>query len=116
MLLKIYTCQNSIKLIDGIEDAEIHLGEYRVENYSQLYDAIGNGPGMFRGTSHTPETVESYDWDINTPITDAALTPLNGNLVKYVDYQKAGTWRRVAIQQYAYLCNDDGKTIAKIGC
>jgi hypothetical protein len=93
---------------------EAHQGEYRVENYAELYDAISHGPGVLRATRQTPE-VESFDWDMNAPMTEARTTSLSGTIIKFVDYLKNGVWKRVAIQQYAYLCNDDGKTIAKIG-
>lgn len=115
MLLKIYTCQNTIKVIDKIDDVEIHQGEYKIDNFEQLYDAEAYGPGLIRGTSRFPETIESYDWDTTDPKMTPACETTICNLVKYVDYLRNGEWRRVAIQQYAYLCNDEGKTVAKIG-
>lgn len=114
MLLKIFTCQNSIKIIDKIDDAEIHQGEYKVDNYAQLYDSIQYGPGVNRITGTNPPT-ESFDYDMNLPYMEASDLKTSSNVVKYVDYLKNNEWRRVAIQQYAYLCNDDGKTIAKVG-
>lgn len=116
MLLKIYTCQNSVKIIPDITDIEVHQWEYRFESYSQLYDAISFGPGMIRATNCTP-SVECFDYDVNesnTPSTtpNAALA---GKVVRFIDYERNNIWRRVAIQNYAYLCNDVGKTIEKIG-
>ena len=116
MLLKIYTSQNTIKVIDRIQNVEIHEGEWRPDNYSQLYDAVNFGPGVLRANAVTP-AVESFDWEPwgknETP--SPAQDVLIGNLVKFVDYERDNEWGRVAIQQYAYLCNDEGRTIQKIG-
>lgn len=119
MLLKIYTNQNSIKLIPEIEDAEIHNGEWRFESRKQLQDCITYGPGVFNATGTTPPEMECYDKSCFTsPGGDCAQDDdlfLKQSVVKLVDYKRAGQWHRVAVVQYAYLCNDDGKTIAKIG-
>ncbi len=116
MLIKIYTNQNSVKIIDGITNAEIHQGEYRFETYAQLYDAISNGPGVLRANGRTPE-VQSFDSCLSGNVTPAETpdSQLAAKAVKFVDYEKAGEWKRVAVQQYAYLCNDEGRTIQKIG-
>lgn len=124
MLLKIFTSQNTIKIIEGIQDVEIYGGCFPVNTWQEMYD-LDIPP--IRGT-YEPPTIENFDWkphratepmqpgtDYIQPIMDkespAKAYPVN---LKIVDYQKNGEWKRVAIHQYAYLCNDDGKTISKI--
>ena len=117
MLLKIYTSQNSIKIISDIEDAEIRGGEWRFEDRKQLQDCITYGPGVFTETGLTPQETVCYDATCFS-MPDGGYAQgqdiLATSVAKLVDYKKAGQWHRVAILQYAYLCNDDGKTIAKI--
>jgi len=124
MLLKIYTSLNTIKVIDKIDDVEIHAESRPVTTWVEMYN-LTEPP--IRHSSQTPQ-VENYDWKqtLCTELTYVADLPINiapddspvkGYAVdiKLVDYLRNGEWKRVAIQQYAYLCNDDGKTIAKVG-
>lgn len=117
MLLKIFTNQNSIKIIDKIEDVEIHGSHWRFSNRQQLQDCITYGPGEFNATGMTPMEVQCYDKTcFVTPEGNTGSTNdiLETSATKLVDYLRSGEWHRVAIIQYAYLCNDDGKTISKI--
>jgi len=125
MLLKIYTSSNTVKIIDKLDDVEVHTGSRSVKTWAEMYD-LTTPP--IRGTFDTPK-VDNYDWVqgcrnervasandfIHPALQDvesaAAAYPVQ---IKLVDYLRAGEWKRVAIQQYAYLCNDDGKTIQKI--
>ena len=117
MLLKIFTNQNSIKIIDKIEDAEIHGSHWRFENRNQLKDCVSYGPGAFNSTGMIPIQIDCYDkTSFATPHgeTGAGEDILTTSQVKLVDYLRNSQWHRVAIVQYAYLCNDDGKSISKI--
>ena len=117
MLLKIFTNQNSIKIIDKIEDAEIRGGQWRFDDRNQLKDCITYGPGVFTETGYTPNETICYDatcYATPTGENGQSEDVISSSVVKLVDYKKAGQWHRVAICQYAYLCNDDGKTISKI--
>ena len=121
MLLKIYTSLGTIKIIEKIEDVEIHVGEKEVLTWSDMY-RLTTPP--IRYARFFATVVENYDWEPKEPgCADSGDVPIGtgpeGQIktpVKLVDYQRAGDWHRVAILQHAYLCNDEGKTISKIGC
>lgn len=110
MLLKIITNRNTTKVITGIEDAEIHNHAYAHIGTDSLVKGTENYP-LPHGQNNFITEPEWYD--------DFPQAQGGPNVSEYVghvvDYLKGGFWHRVVINQIAYLCNDEGKTIAKIG-
>lgn len=114
MLLKIITNRNTIKIIDGIEDCEILGPSMGLSGPTQ----VTCHEGMLKAGHHprhncaSIEAIETYDSfggsSAGGTESSESYTP------KFVDYKKNGKLHRLAVADYAYLCNDDGKTIAKI--
>lgn len=125
MLLKIIT-NTSTKIITDIKDVEVLTGEFTALTWADVYDFSRIGAPPIRHNSES--VVENYDWKphcaeepissinsfINPSICDSPAEAYP-SCVKYIDILKDGAWKRIAILNYAYLCNDEGKTIQKIG-
>lgn len=134
MLIKVYTNRNTVKIITDVQDAEIYEGH-------PIY--MGQDPNSSKAkpildltdVMLVARSVGSHFYDSGQVVTNECLQcfddlPHSAERVelddgqvafmeynpKFVDYMKEGSWTRLAICGYAYLCNDDGKTIAKIGC
>lgn len=111
MLLKIMTTYNSEVVIDAITNAEIHRARFFFHSDSELHDTLTKGPGVIRACGLSPSEIVTFD----EPIDGRKTGQSEGVGFSFVDYERAGRWHRVAIECFAYLCNDDGKTISKIG-
>ena len=133
MLLKLYTDKNSLVVIEGIDDIEIHNGTYLVEDVKHIKDGGYVREEIVKGMEPWQEV--GPDWDKGGPKPPAkyhgtgkspqlagamqfgdALFKDGDIPIKFIDYEKAGQWHRLAIDFFgvAYLCNDQGKTIERI--
>lgn len=90
MLIKLYTSglATDLHIIEGVSSPVVHHGQF---NYSN------NGPRLEYPNILCEE---------NTPQDDAQ--------VKYISYSKDGRWQRLAVLNYAYICNDEGRTVEKV--
>lgn len=111
MLIKIMTNRNSEHIIEGIEAVDIHRGTFCFSSDSEMNDTISKGPGVFQATGNTPFEIERVDTKIDS---EERLAGQPSYLFKFVDYKKNGAWHRLAVECFAYVCNDEGKTISKV--
>ena len=122
MLLKIVTNCHKTKIITGIQDAEVWDKIFSNDPMFTLSDIMEYASNLGKLDKNLPPrfpdgTPVSYGvatYDEFPPCTigeDSALI----YEVRVVDYLKDGQWHRVAIADHAYLCNDEGRTIQKIG-
>ncbi len=122
MLLKIITLHGTTKIISDIEEPEVHTNHSAV-TWADLY-AAKNTPPHRRdyGSIDSIVQTETFDWKPKTGAVAGADNPIYGDtanppeaVVHYVDFLCNGQHRRVGILNFAYLCNDEGRTIQKIG-
>lgn len=113
MLLKIITNNGTTKVISDVEDAEIFHQHVLHSGSDSLLNEVYKLPAT---NNAVPMSLEYYD----------SLPQASGGMIGYdeggapysaqiVEYKKDNIWRKLAVHEHAYLCNDDGKTIAKIG-
>lgn len=110
MLIKIMTSRNSQRIIENVTNVEIHESQFAFVSDRELHDTISKGPGVIRATGMTPYDVQSFD----EPIDGRLCGGPDGVQMRFVDYEKDGQWNRLAVECFAYVCNDEGKTIAKV--
>lgn len=113
MLLKVITWNAVTRVITGIEDVQIHPG-IAYSTYESLWDHARKAPSPSLIDIVMPETT-SFDEIGQQSSSDNQIGLVNGG-AGLVDYFKGGYWHRLIVSNHAYLCNDDGKTIAKINC
>lgn len=104
MLIKLYTCDfpGRIFIYDNVKDVIIH---------TNLYSGADAGPGASVVATCNPHDPTTWIED-GAPIAQAAT--VEGYNFKYVDFTRDGVRCRLKVGNYAYLCNDEGKTIEKI--
>ena len=125
MLLKIITNNHKTKIITNIQDAEVWDKVVPKEPITTLTKAINYAsslgqlderlPARFPDGSPVSHGIITYD---DFPEDYILESDVAGHLVydvRVLDYLKDGQWHRVAIADHAYLCNDEGRTIQKIG-
>jgi len=90
MLIKLYTSglAKDLHIIENVSSPVVHEGQYFYSN---------NGPRLEYPNILCEE---------NEPPEDAQ--------VKYISYSKDGRWQRLAVLNYAYICNDEGRTVEKV--
>jgi len=108
MLLKIITNRGVTKIITGIQEAEVHDATIFHHGADDL--VIKSGRLQF---SPIQEECAPMSWVDNLDLSGAGGEAPYA--AKIIDYKKSEQWHRLAIHEYAYLCNDEGRTIQKIG-
>jgi len=107
MLLKIITNRGVTKIITGIQDAEVH--DATIFHYGSEDLITKSGCLHF---SPIQEECAPMSWADN--LTQNGTGDNAPYAAKIIDYKKSDQWHRLAIHEYAYLCNDEGRTIQKI--
>ncbi len=110
MLIKVMTNRNTQRIIQNVTDVEIHESGFQFVSDRELHDTLTKGPGVFRTTGLSPSAVHTFDESIDNRSTGGP----EGVRVRFVDYEKDGQWHRLAVECFAYICNDEGRTIAKV--
>lgn len=115
MLLKIITNNGTTKIIEGVQDAEIYHQHVLHHGSDSLLEAVYKLPVT---QNSVPMGLEYFD---SLPQACVLQGSLSGNhevspySAQIIEYKKDGVWRKLAIHDHGYLCNDDGKTVAKLG-
>lgn len=110
MLLKVITWRGVTRVITNIEDAYIH-HNISYETFEQLW---AQARDKFQPTEGLPVAATCLD-----EVGQQSAGMKNNDLTcsaGLIDYLKGPYWYREIIANHAYLCNDDGRTIAKINC
>lgn len=90
MLIKLYTENNSLVIIDNVTDVSVPsspaYGEYALESYFKVYN---------------------FETPLDNPADEAKRTR------KVIEFAKDAPCV-LMVYNVAYICNDDGKTIEKV--
>lgn len=91
MIIKNYTLGmgGSVSIIEGVEDVTVHLNTFKGKNTGQV-------------TPHTPNS-----WIYQDDVAD-------DQDVRFIDFKKDGIYHRLYVTNFAYVCNDEGKTIETV--
>ncbi len=108
MLLKIITNNGTTRLIADIQDAEIHHRNVLHYGSESLLEQVYK---LASTANPVPMGLEYYDSLPQNMETIGGIAPYSAQII---EYKKDNIWRKLAIHEHGYLCNDDGKTIAKI--
>lgn len=99
MIIKNYTYDTQVDgsqtfILDGVQDVVVH---------HNMYTAASNGP-RFEGPNMPTTWIEQ-----GSPMDPEDLS-------YFVDYtDKQGVRCRLRVKSYAYICNDKGETVDKVG-
>lgn len=121
MLIKIMTNLNTTKIITDVTEAEVVNAAVEYCSYESLVAAAVNthtsaihGCGLAGGPDMkvtAPDYFECFD-EVRLGAGDSS--PLPTYQARLIDYEKNGQRKRLAVLGLAYVCNDEGKTIAKV--
>lgn len=122
MLLKIYTDQGSLRVIENIEEIEVHQETHYInpnqewpEGHKPPSDSMSGANIAQGGVYPTPQCYGNFKGEI--PCVDLQTHGFHAWPIRFIDYRKTGEiWKRIAIgfRGTTYLCNDHGKTIERI--
>jgi len=111
MLIKVMTNRNTERLISNVQDVDIHKARYGLLTDEELHNTLTKGPGVFNETGLSPLEIITFD----SPLDTRDYGPIHSTTnISFIDYKKDGQWNRLAVECFAYICNDDGKTISKV--
>lgn len=111
MLLKIITNNGTTKIIENVQDAEIHHLHVLHSGIDDLRTKAFQLPPTSNGIMGL-EYFDSLPQGCEGIKRDDEISPYSAQII---EYKKDGVWRKLAVHDHGYLCNDDGKTVAKIG-
>lgn len=84
-----------LSIIEDVTDVLVHAGCFNPENIGSASTVSNsNDPTTFYGTDNEP---------------------ING-LTRHIDFTRRGVKCRLVVTAYAYICNDEGKTVEKVSC
>lgn len=115
MLIKVMTNRNTERLIAGVEEVDIHRGRYFFTSDAELQDTENKGAGEFNAYRNVlgyrfPQEIITFD----SSLENRQYGQSSGFAVQFVDFKKDGQWHRLAVECFAYICNDEGRTISKV--
>lgn len=96
MIIKLYTRNDELIIIENITDV-------RISNKMQEYSP--NKPTLIG-----PYKESFYDGSLNSTSDNETYA------VREIRFVKDGVGNSLYISNFAYVCNDDGKTIEKVSC
>lgn len=110
MLLKIITNNGTTKIISDVEDFEMYHQHVLHYGSDDLLTAVYRLPCT---TNAVPMGLECYDsLPQGIVSTSESVAPYSAQII---EYKKDGMWRKLAVHEHGYYCNDNGKTQVKIG-
>lgn len=111
MIIKVYCSDNTCKIITDIQDINIHLPRYAFSNAkecSELYSP-DFGPTTSYILENGRDSIHYYE---NLAQTACFIGDIG---CKIIDYRtKDHGWQRLIVDCWAYVCNDEGKTLEKV--
>ena len=116
MLIKILTNDCTTIIISDITNVEIHnvsifnqneipLTYFEIHDLALKYKGKYITPTLSRNVAQSPY-IETFDREDDLAYDTQSFV---------IDYEKDRIWKRMIILNKAYICNDDGKTLAKVG-
>lgn len=109
MLIKNYAghpAGNTLTIIEDVTDVIVHMG---------MFSLNSSGPQLegLRKPTTWVDTLAVVD--ANAPCSRDNALETQANLQKFIDYtDKEGVRCRLCVYSFAYVCNDEGKTIEKV--
>lgn len=105
MLIKVLTNLDFTRIIPNVEDVSIVNSCF-----------TGSWNDCIKWANDAPFSEDTINPTINT--FDTPQAPLSSDLkyiVNVVFFKQNGNWNKLAVFEGAWVCNDNGKTIHKIG-
>lgn len=99
MLIKLYCADSTLRIIENVKTPLVHLRKYSFSNLKEL-EAMDFGP--------EPYIIPAYVYDLASVVEQ----PVNCRIIDYADADDV--WHRLIVDCWAYICNDQGKTIEKV--
>lgn len=111
MIIKVYCSDNTCKILQNVEEVNIHLPRFSfstTKNCDELYSG-SFGPITDYVLERGSDSIHYYQ------NLDPSLGSVGGVSCRIIDYRvKDRGWERLIVDCWAYVCNDDGKTVEKV--
>jgi len=114
MIIKVYedTIHQDIHIIDNVEDVVVH-------QYIRGIDTTGDIEGdltvkYIESSIHSSSNCDSREVSSHPSKFNLKTGSIRGEHCRHIDYTRNGVRTRLIVRNYAYICNDQGKTIEKV--